>query len=98
MDVDDVEGVEPRQAGDQRCVADRHHRVDPVHDRLARIGRVALGGGGEDLDVVAALSLPAREAVRGVAGPARIGGERGGQVCDPQRLQGGADDNAEGPP
>jgi len=54
-----------------------------VHLDPPGIGRLALGRGGEDLDVVAALGLLAREPVGGVARPARVGREGRREVGDP---------------
>jgi hypothetical protein len=56
-----------------------------VHDHRAGVRRLSIGGRGENLDVVAAIRLPARELEARVAGAARVGREGRGEVCDPQR-------------
>ena len=45
VEVDDVEALDPGQAGDQRGVAEREQGVDPVHDGPSRIRRLALRPG-----------------------------------------------------
>jgi hypothetical protein len=51
----------------------------------AGVGGLALGRRGEDLDVMAALGLSAREAKGGVARPAGVGREGRSQVRDPKQ-------------
>ena len=85
VEVKDVEPLEPREAGDQRRVADREQRCDPVNDHRAGVRRLSVGGRGEHLDVVTAIRLAARELEARVAGAARVGREGRGEVCDPKR-------------
>ena len=82
--VHHVEPVDPREARDQGSVADGEDRLDPVHQRFAGVRGLALGRCGEDLDVVAPLSLALREPVGGVARPAGVRGKGRRQVRDPQ--------------
>ena len=82
VEVHEVEAIDARDARDQRRVADCEYRLEPVHDHVPRIRHHAVGGRGEDLDVVAAARLLAGEAERRVAGPARVGREGRGQMGD----------------
>ena len=82
--MEQVEALDPGQAGDQRRVAEGQQGVDPVDEGASRIGRLARRRGGEHLDLVAALGLAPGEPVAGVAGAARVGREGRSQVGDPQ--------------
>ena len=84
VQVHDVECGDPRDAGDERRVADGEQRLDAMDECAAWVGRLALGRGGEDLDVVAALGLSGCEAVAGVSRAARIRREGRRQMGDPQ--------------
>ena len=90
--VVEVDDVEARRAAPARGSAARCRSPSPGSIRWTiawpGVGRLALGAGGEDLDVVAALGLAAGEAEGGVARAARVGREGRGQVGDPQRLHG----------
>jgi hypothetical protein len=90
VQVDDVEPFDAAQARDQRRVADREHGLDPVHDHPARVGSRPWRGGGEDLDVISAPGLLARETEGRVAGAASVGREGGCEVGDAQAALPGA--------
>lgn len=84
MEVDDIEALQPRQLRQQRRVADREARLDPVDEDVACVGRGSLRRGGEDLDLVSALSLADGDPEGGVAGTARVGRKGRGEVSNPQ--------------
>jgi len=84
VEVNDVEALDPSQARDQRCVADREGGLDPVDDGATGIRRFAVRRGREDLDLVPALRLAGGEAVAGVPRATRIWREGRRQMGDPQ--------------
>jgi hypothetical protein len=85
VEVDDVEAGDSCQPRDQRRVADRQQRVEPVDRRARGVRWIAGRRRGEDLDPVSAPRLLDRESKRRVARPAGIRREGGREVGDPQR-------------
>ena len=84
VEVEDVEALDAGQGWDEGRIADRKQGLDPVHPGPSGVGRLALGRGGEHLNVVPALGLALGEAIAGIPGAPRVRREGRRQMGDPQ--------------